>query len=152
MWPTALPVQPLHFPCVPRDRPGADACIHRKNNIQWECDNGGQLWTASAQAGDGGSTSFPQSFCVTGFSNLYSIFVGTLVVDLVFQVRSSSSLARGYLFAGVALLFYRSSPTSDGKELTVPRPSLADVHVLHGLAVPEEARALLGHEGSVLWR
>ena len=26
------------------------------------------------------------------------------------------------------------------------------VHVFHGVALPEEARALLGHEGAVLWR
>lgn len=57
-----------------------------KDNIQWECANGGQLWTASAEAGYGGSTSIPSGFCTSGFSSLYAAFVGALIVDLVFQI------------------------------------------------------------------
>jgi len=57
-----------------------------KDKIQWECANGGQLWTASAEAGYGGSTSFPSGFCTSGFSNIYAAFVGALIVDLAFQI------------------------------------------------------------------
>lgn len=57
-----------------------------KDKIEWECDNGGQLWTTSAEAGYGGSTSFPSGFCTSGFSNLYAAFVGALLVDLAFQI------------------------------------------------------------------
>lgn len=57
-----------------------------KSNIAWECENGGQLWTASAAAGYGGSTSFPSGFCTAGFSSIYAAFIGGLCVDLVFQM------------------------------------------------------------------
>ncbi len=60
--------------------------ICRKDKIQWECDNGGQLWTASAEAGYGGSTTFPSGFCTTGFSNLNAAFIVSLLIDLGFQV------------------------------------------------------------------
>ncbi|KAI0660522.1 hypothetical protein C8Q70DRAFT_932809 [Cubamyces menziesii] len=57
-----------------------------KDKIQWECSNGGQLWTDSAEAGYGGSASFPTGFCATGFSSLYAAFIVGLLVDLVFQM------------------------------------------------------------------
>ncbi|THH02322.1 hypothetical protein EW026_g510 [Hermanssonia centrifuga] len=57
-----------------------------KDKIQWECDNGGQLWTASAEAGYGGSTTFPSGFCTTGFSNLNAAFIVSLLIDLGFQI------------------------------------------------------------------
>ncbi|EKM61476.1 uncharacterized protein PHACADRAFT_248113 [Phanerochaete carnosa HHB-10118-sp] len=55
-------------------------------NIEWECANGGQLWTASAEAGYGGSTAFPSSFCTAGFANIDAAFIVGLLVDLVFQI------------------------------------------------------------------
>lgn len=58
----------------------------RKSNIEWECDNGGQLWTASAAAGYGSGTA-PSGFCTAGFSSIYAAFIVGLLVDLVFQVR-----------------------------------------------------------------
>jgi len=57
-----------------------------KDNIIWECENGGQLWTASAAAGYGSGTSFPDGFCMAGFSSTYAAFVGGLVVDIAFQL------------------------------------------------------------------
>ncbi|GJE86286.1 hypothetical protein PsYK624_023660 [Phanerochaete sordida] len=57
-----------------------------KDKIEWECDNGGQIWTASAEAGYAGSTSFPSGFCTSGFSSIYAAFVGALLVDLAFQI------------------------------------------------------------------
>jgi len=57
-----------------------------KDNIQWECENGGQLWTASAAAGYNNGSSFPDGFCTSGFSSLYAAFIGGLLVDLVFQM------------------------------------------------------------------
>lgn len=55
-------------------------------NIQWECDNGGQLWTASAQAGYANSASFPSGFCASGFHSLNIVFIVSLLVDLVCQL------------------------------------------------------------------
>ncbi|KAI0783344.1 hypothetical protein C8Q75DRAFT_795505 [Abortiporus biennis] len=56
-----------------------------KDKIQWECDNGGQLWTDSAAAGLGTNTTIPSGFCTTGFSSLNAAFIISLCVDLVFQ-------------------------------------------------------------------
>ncbi|OBZ68494.1 hypothetical protein A0H81_11618 [Grifola frondosa] len=56
-----------------------------KDKIQWECDNGG-LWTASAEAGYGGTSSFPSGFCTAGFSSLNVAFIISLLVDLAFQM------------------------------------------------------------------
>lgn len=58
----------------------------RKDNIAWECENGGQLWTDSVTSGYDNGTSFPTGFCASGFSSLYAAFIGGLLVDLVFQV------------------------------------------------------------------
>ncbi|KIP11702.1 hypothetical protein PHLGIDRAFT_21438 [Phlebiopsis gigantea 11061_1 CR5-6] len=59
-----------------------------KDNIQWECDNGGVLWTdadsTSTDATDSGT--LPAGFCSTGFANLYAAFIVALLVDLGFQV------------------------------------------------------------------
>jgi hypothetical protein len=54
--------------------------------IEWECDNGGQLWPASAEAGYQNSTAFPSAFCTAGFSSIYSAFIVGLLVDLVLQL------------------------------------------------------------------
>lgn len=63
----------------------ADLC-RRKDKIQWECNNGGQLWTESAEAGYGGTSPIPSGFCTSGFANLDAAFVVSLLADLVFQV------------------------------------------------------------------
>jgi hypothetical protein len=55
-----------------------------KDKIAWECENGGQLWTPSVQYNNGAS--IPGGFCSTGFSSLYAAFIGSLLVDLVFQI------------------------------------------------------------------
>jgi len=57
-----------------------------KDNIEWECENGGQLWTASAAAGYNNGSSFPGGFCGSGFSSLYAAFIVGLLVDLGFQM------------------------------------------------------------------
>jgi hypothetical protein len=62
----------------------------RKDNIVWECANGGQLWTTSAAAGYG-SGNIPAEFCTTGFSSLYTVFVVCLLGDIACQVRSSET-------------------------------------------------------------
>jgi len=56
-----------------------------KDQIMWECNNGGQLWTASATAGISTSGSLPSGFCSMGFSSLNTAFILALLVDLVFQ-------------------------------------------------------------------
>ncbi|CAL1694214.1 unnamed protein product [Somion occarium] len=65
-----------------------------KDKIQWECDNGGQLWTESAAAGYGANSSFPGGFCTTGFSSLNAAFIVSLLVDLGFQRRICSDAIR----------------------------------------------------------
>jgi len=57
-----------------------------QSNIMWECDNGGQLWTASAEAGYGNGSAIPSGFCTAGFSSINTAFIVGLVVDLVFQM------------------------------------------------------------------
>lgn len=62
-------------------------CSHdRKDNIIWECNHGGQIWSANAEYA--AKSSFPVGFCAAGFSSLYTAFVVSLLADLVFQVRS----------------------------------------------------------------
>jgi len=57
-----------------------------QDNITWECDNGGQLWSASADAGYANSASFPSGFCVSGFHSLNVAFIVSLLVDIVCQL------------------------------------------------------------------
>jgi hypothetical protein len=59
---------------------------HRKDNIAWECDNGGQLWPASVTAGYDNGTSFPGAFCTSGFTSVYTAFIISLLADIGFQV------------------------------------------------------------------
>lgn len=58
-----------------------------KDKIMWECDNGGQLYSASVAAGYHASTAFPSQFCTTGFSSFLTAWIIALSVDLMFQVR-----------------------------------------------------------------
>jgi len=60
--------------------------VGSQSNIEWECDNGGQLWTASAEAGYQTNAGFPSGFCAAGFSSIYSAFIVGLLVDIGFQV------------------------------------------------------------------
>ena len=86
---SVLPPCHATCPCAVTANAGADS-VYRKEKIQWECDNGGQLWTDSVEAGYETSGSFPSGFCASGFSNLNAAFIGGLAVDLVFQVRAGS--------------------------------------------------------------
>jgi hypothetical protein len=54
--------------------------------IAWECDNGGQLWIESSQAGYQGTTSFPSGFCTSGFASLNTAFIFSLLIDLGCQI------------------------------------------------------------------
>ncbi|KAF8624241.1 hypothetical protein AX15_006001 [Amanita polypyramis BW_CC] len=57
-----------------------------RDKIIWECNNGGQLYSASVAAGYHASTSLPSSFCVNGFSTLNTAWIIALLVDLGFQI------------------------------------------------------------------
>jgi len=57
-----------------------------EDNILWECQNGGQLWTASAQAGYGDGSNLPTGFCSAGISSIVTAFTAGLIVDLLFQM------------------------------------------------------------------
>jgi len=57
-----------------------------KDNIAWECANGGQLWTASVTAGYDNGAAFPSTFCTSGFSSLYTALVISLLVDIGCQI------------------------------------------------------------------
>ncbi len=70
----------------------------RKDKIQWECQNGGVLWTDSAAAGYGGNVSIPNGFCGSGFSSLNAAFIVSLLVDLGFQVSFLGPLS-GHMVA-----------------------------------------------------
>jgi hypothetical protein len=57
-----------------------------KDKIAWECDNGGQLWTESTEAGYQGRAAFPSGFCASGFASLNIAFIFSLLIDIVFQL------------------------------------------------------------------
>ncbi|KAJ7654183.1 hypothetical protein B0H17DRAFT_1100308 [Mycena rosella] len=56
-----------------------------KEKIQWECDNGGQLWLDSAAANISSSPAFPSEFCIVGFPTINTAFIVSLLVDIGFQ-------------------------------------------------------------------
>ena len=58
-----------------------------KDKIIWECENGGQLWGESAEAGYANSSAFPNAICGPGWHSLFTAFIVSLLVDLGFQVR-----------------------------------------------------------------
>ena len=60
----------------------------RKDKIIWECNHGGQIWSSNAEYA--AKASFPVGFCSAGFDSLNTAFIISLLVDLVFQVRSST--------------------------------------------------------------
>jgi len=57
-----------------------------QDKIVWECQNGGQLWGQSEEAGYGTSAGFPDAVCGPGFHSLYTAFIVCLIVDLGFQM------------------------------------------------------------------
>lgn len=60
-----------------------------KDKIEWECNNGGQLWTDSVDSGYATSASFPSGFCTAGLSSLNIVFIVSLLIDLGFQVSTA---------------------------------------------------------------
>ncbi|EPQ60156.1 hypothetical protein GLOTRDRAFT_52078 [Gloeophyllum trabeum ATCC 11539] len=56
-----------------------------KDKIQWECANGGQVWTSNADY-TSSTSSFPAGFCTSGFNSLNWAFIFSLVIDLAFQM------------------------------------------------------------------
>jgi hypothetical protein len=57
-----------------------------QSKIEWECNNGGQLWTDTAQATTSTYRGVPTGFCSAGFKNLYWAFIFGLLADLVCQL------------------------------------------------------------------
>jgi len=57
-----------------------------QSNIVWECENGGQLWGSSAEAGDPSSTTMPSALCTPGWHAIFVTFIVSLLIDLVFQM------------------------------------------------------------------
>jgi len=57
-----------------------------KEKIEWECDNGGDLWPASVAANYSTSNAFPTEFCIFGFPTINTAFIISLLVDLGFQM------------------------------------------------------------------
>ncbi|KIM33735.1 hypothetical protein M408DRAFT_325343 [Serendipita vermifera MAFF 305830] len=61
--------------------------LHRgQDKILWECENGGQLWGQSVEAGYANSTRFPSAICAPGWQSLFTAFIVSLLVDLAFQM------------------------------------------------------------------
>jgi len=71
---------------------------YRKDNIIWECNNGGQLWTSAASqtTATQDTGSIPSGFCGLGFSSLNIAFIVSLLVDLVFQVSDGDQVFFAY--------------------------------------------------------
>lgn len=58
-----------------------------KDKIVWECNNGGQVWTAEAAASSVSKTgSMPGGFCAAGFNSLNTAFIISLLVDIACQI------------------------------------------------------------------
>jgi len=57
-----------------------------KDNLAWECNNGGQLWPASVTAGYDNGATFPAAFCTAEFTSIYTAFIISLLADLGFQI------------------------------------------------------------------
>lgn len=55
-----------------------------KDNIIWECNHGGQIWSSNAEYA--AKASFPVGFCSAGFDSINAAFIISLLVDLVFQM------------------------------------------------------------------
>jgi len=54
--------------------------------ILWECENGGELWTAPNTTAIIASGSLPPIFCTYGFATLNTAFIISLLVDLGLQI------------------------------------------------------------------
>jgi hypothetical protein len=67
------------------------ACRCSQEKTIWECQNGGQLWGDSANAGYANTASFPDGVCAPGFQSLYTAFIVSLLVDLAFQVSARAA-------------------------------------------------------------
>ncbi|KAG9018524.1 hypothetical protein FRB90_011564 [Tulasnella sp. 427] len=57
-----------------------------QDKITWECENGGQIWGSSAEAGNPSTTTMPNAMCTTGWHSIFVIFIVSLLIDLVFQI------------------------------------------------------------------
>jgi len=57
-----------------------------QSDIEWECENGGQLWGSPAEVGSPATTTMPNTICAPGWHSLFVIFIVSLLVDLVFQM------------------------------------------------------------------
>lgn len=60
----------------------------QQNKVIWECNNGGQLWGESVEAGYGSADAkgMPTGMCSAGFHSLYVAFVLSLLADFGLQV------------------------------------------------------------------
>jgi len=56
-----------------------------KDDIMWECLNGGQVYNTTETLNDTTET-FPAGFCAAGFSSIYVAFIIALLIDLGFQI------------------------------------------------------------------
>jgi len=55
-------------------------------DIVWECENGGQVWGATAEAANPSISTMPSALCDPGWHTLFIIFIVALLIDLVFQI------------------------------------------------------------------
>ena len=62
----------------------------QQHKVVWECNNGGQLWGASVEAGYGtNESSMPSGICAAGFHSLYLAFVFSFLIDFGAQLYAS---------------------------------------------------------------
>ncbi|KAG8761531.1 hypothetical protein FRC14_002718 [Serendipita sp. 396] len=60
--------------------------MNRKDKIIWECQNGGQLWNTTPEAGYDNTARFPDGICGPGWQSLFTAFIISILVDLAFQM------------------------------------------------------------------
>jgi len=60
--------------------------LRGKDEIEWECQNGGQLWGSSTVDSLGNGSSMPEAICGPGFTSLMTAFIISILIDLGCQL------------------------------------------------------------------
>jgi hypothetical protein len=104
--------------------------LGRRPEIEWECNNGGQLWPGvNPQVAATNTVALPSAFCSAGFASLSTAFTVALLIDLFFQVCGCERSSCGLIVDGV----------------------VSDLHVLPDVEIHEAVGALPRYEGAILW-
>jgi len=80
LWPFLIPIVAI------RDIIMIVQLYQNEGGIDWECENGGQLYGTTAEAGNPSTSTMPSSLCDPGWHTLFMIFIVAFLIDLTFQI------------------------------------------------------------------